>query len=120
MGSSTYKTAIWHYNHFDKPQVVVPNSIMPSYPFLMVKEVNLDGIPAKIRSMRMLGVPYQEGFDKQAVAAYLADAQKIADELKLAGVEVKPTKEVIAVIAYLHKLGRDISPAGSIQPKTAK
>ena len=113
MGSSTYKTSIWHYNHFFKPNSVNPRSIMPAYPFLMANEVDVNGVPAKIRAMRMLGVPYQEGFDKQAVASYMADAQKIADELKLAGVDIKPTKEVIAVIAYLHKLGRDISPAGS-------
>lgn len=59
----------------------------------------------------MLGVPYQEGFDSKAVASYMTDAQLIVDELKLAGVDIKPTKEVIAVIAYLHKLGRDIAPA---------
>jgi len=119
IGSSTYKTSIWHYNHFFKPNAVNPRSIMPAYPFLMVNEVDVNGVPAKIRAMRMLGVPYQEGFDKQAVASYMADAQIIADELKLAGVDIKPTKEVIAVIAYLHKLGRDISPAGSpaINPK---
>ena len=113
MGSSTYKTAIWHYNHFNKPNTVVPRSIMPSYPFLSEKEVDLTMIPTKIRAMRMLGVPYAEGFDTQAVASYMADAQKISDELKLAGVDVKPTKEIIAMIAYLHKLGRDISPAGA-------
>ena len=59
----------------------------------------------------MLGVPYQEGFDTKAVASYMTDAQLIVDELKQAGVDIKPTKEVIAVIAYLHKLGRDIAPA---------
>ncbi|MCK9640080.1 MAG: cytochrome-c oxidase, cbb3-type subunit I [Prolixibacteraceae bacterium] len=113
LGSSTYKTSIWHFNHFMKPNSVVPRSIMPAYPFLVVNEADINAVPAKIRGMRMLGVPYQEGFDKQAIASYMADAQKIADELKLAGVDIKPTKEVIAVIAYLHKLGRDISPAGS-------
>jgi cytochrome c oxidase cbb3-type subunit I/II len=113
LGSSTYKTAIWHYNHFFKPSIVVPGSIMPAYPFLAEKEVDVNGVPAKIRAMKMLGVPYQDGFDKLAVASYLADAQKISDELKLAGVDIKPTKEIVAVIAYLHKLGRDISPAGS-------
>ena len=86
---------------------------MPAYPFLLVKEVNVNDLPGKIRAMKMLGVPYQEGFDSQAIASFMADAQKIAAELKLAGVDIKPTKEVIAMIAYLHKLGRDISPAGT-------
>jgi cytochrome c oxidase cbb3-type subunit I/II len=86
---------------------------MPAYPFLLEKEIDVDIIPAKIRAMRMLGVPYAEGFDTKAVASLMADAQKIADELKQAGVDIKPTKQVIAMIAYLHKLGRDISPAGA-------
>ena len=71
---------------------------MPAYPFLMVNEVDVNGVPAKIRAMRMLGVPYQEGFDKQAVASYMADAQIIADELKLAGVDIKPTKDRKSVV----------------------
>jgi cytochrome c oxidase cbb3-type subunit I/II len=120
MGSSTYKTAIWHYNHFNKPKMIVPKSIMPAYPFLSENEVNVNDIPAKIRAMRTLGVPYQEGFDGKAIASFMTDAQKIADELKLAGVEIKPTKELIAMIAYLHKLGRDISPAGTTTSKSQK
>ena len=86
---------------------------MPAYPFLLDKEVDLTIIPRKIRAMQMLGVPYAEGFDKKAIESYLADAQKIVDELKQAGVDTKPTKQVIAIIAYMHKLGRDISPAGA-------
>jgi cytochrome c oxidase cbb3-type subunit I/II len=100
--------------------VVVPKSIMPSYAFLLTNEVNLNEIPPKIRAMRTLGVPYQEGFDSSAVTSYMSEAQKIADELQTAGVAIKPTTEVIAVIAYLHKLGRDISPAGSLTPITKK
>jgi cytochrome c oxidase cbb3-type subunit I/II len=86
---------------------------MPAYPFLLENEVDLNAIPGKIRAMRMLGVPYGEGFDSKAIESYMSDAQKIVDELKQAGVEIKPTKEVIAMIAYLHKLGRDISPAAT-------
>jgi cytochrome c oxidase cbb3-type subunit I/II len=85
-----------------------------------VNEVNLSDLPAKIRAMRTLGVPYRDGFDSMAVASFMADAQKIADELKQSGVEIKPTKEVIALIAYLHKLGRDISPAGTQPDKASK
>jgi cytochrome c oxidase cbb3-type subunit I/II len=60
--------------------------------------------------MQTLGVPYPEGYDKQAVADLKAQGQEIVDELKKAGIEnVDPTSEVVAVIAYLHKLGRDIS-----------
>jgi len=111
IGSSTYKTAIWHYNHFTKPKEINPQTIMPAYPWLAKNEVNLDQIPVKIRVMQTLGVPYPKDYDKKAVADYREQAQKIVDELKISGVNIAADKEVIAMIAYLHKLGRDISPS---------
>jgi cytochrome c oxidase cbb3-type subunit I/II len=111
VGSSTYKTAIWHYNHFTKPLEINPQSIMPAYPWLTTNAVDLSQIPSKIKVMQLLGVPYAEGYASKAVDDYQAQAQKIVDELKAAGVTVTPDKEIVAVIAYLHKLGRDISPA---------
>jgi cytochrome c oxidase cbb3-type subunit I/II len=111
IGSSTYKTAIWHYNHFLKPKEMNPESIMPAYPWFIEKDVNLEEVPAKIRAMQWLGVPYDEGYDEIAVKEYMEQAKQIVEELKQSGIEIEPTKEVIAMIAYLHKLGRDISPA---------
>lgn len=113
VGSSTYKTAIWHYDHFMKPQEMNPKSTMPAYTWFLDKEVNLSEIPAIIRVMQTLGVPYQEGYDKIALDDYNKQATQIAEELKAAGVEVKPTSQMVAMIAYLHKLGRDISPAAN-------
>lgn len=112
IGSSTYKTAIWHYNHFTNPFEMNPQTIMPPYPWLAKKDVNLDMIPRKIKVMKTLGVPYDEGYEEIAVKEYMAQAEKIVAELKESGVAVEPTKEIIAIIAYLHKLGKDISPAG--------
>ncbi|MCX6227668.1 MAG: cytochrome-c oxidase, cbb3-type subunit I [Bacteroidia bacterium] len=111
VGSSTYKTAIWHYNHFTKPKEMNPQTIMPAYPWLTKNTVDLTEIPTKIRAMQTLGVPYAKDYDKQAVADYRDQAGKISAELKAAGVEVAPDKEIVAMIAYLHKLGRDISTA---------
>lgn len=113
IGSSTYKTAVWHYNHFTKPFEMNPQTIMPAYPWFAEKDVNLDKIPAKIRGMQTLGVPYREGYDEIAVEEYLKQAEKIVADLKASGIEIEATKEMVAIIAYLHKLGRDISPAGS-------
>lgn len=112
IGSSTYKTAIWHYNHFTNPLEMNPQTIMPEYGWLARKDVDLDEIPAKIRVMQTLGVPYEKGYEDIAVKEYMEQAEKIVADLKASGVEVEPTKEIIAIIAYLHKLGRDISPAG--------
>jgi cytochrome c oxidase cbb3-type subunit I/II len=113
IGSSTYKTAIWHYDHFMKPQVMNPQSIMPPYPWLLTRDVDLTELPAKIRVMQMLGVPYADGYDAKAVEDYKLQADKIVAELKAAGVEVNPNSHMVAIIAYLHKMGRDISPAAN-------
>jgi len=111
VGSSTYKTAIWHYNHFTKPKEINPQTIMPAYPWFAKNSVDLTDIPKKIRAMQTLGVPYAPGYDQKAVADYKQEAQSIVAELKASGVEITADKEIIAMIAYLHKLGRDISPA---------
>ena len=111
VGSSTYKTAIWHYNHFTKPKEINPQTIMPAYPWFAKNTVDLTMISVKIRAMQTLGVPYAKDYDQKAVADYKEQADKIVAELKASGVDVAPDKEVVAMIAYLHKLGRDISPA---------
>jgi cytochrome c oxidase cbb3-type subunit I/II len=110
VGSSTYKTAIWHYNHFTKPKEINPQTIMPAYPWLVKNTVDLGQIPVKIRVMQTLGVPYAKDYDQKAVADYREQAQKIVEELKASGVNIAADKEIIAMIAYLHTLGRDISP----------
>jgi len=111
LGSSTYKTAIWHFNHFTKPKEINPQTLMPAYPWLVKNVVDLSQITVKIRAIQTLGVPYPKDYDQKANSDYLEQAQKIVAELKVSGVIIEPDKEVIAMIAYLHKLGRDISPA---------
>jgi len=106
-----YKNAAWHYNHFMDPQKMNEQSIMPNYAWFAKKDINLDLIPNKIRAMQTLGVPYAEGYDKEAVGDLMIQAQTIVDDLKNSGIDIEPTKQMVAMIAYLHKLGRDIDPA---------
>jgi len=111
IGSSTYKTAIWHYNHFMNPLEMNPQSIMPSYKWLADNDVNLSMLAVKIRAMQTLGIPYAKDYDKKAEEDYIKQAEQIVSELKATGIIIKPTSEMVAMIAYLHKLGKDISPA---------
>jgi len=98
----------WHYNHMEDPTSMSPGSIMPKYPWLLEDALDLSTTPAKISAMRTLGVPYEDGFEDQAIA----DAQKQADgivaSLKKDGIKAKADKEIIALIAYLQRLGTDI------------
>jgi cytochrome c oxidase cbb3-type subunit I/II len=108
-GGPYYKNAAWHYSHFMDPQKMNAQTIMPKYSWFISKDIDINVIPAKIRAMKTLGVPYPDGYDKLAVDDLKKQAAQIADELKASGITVDPGKQVIAVIAYLHKLGRDIS-----------
>ncbi len=107
--SPMYKNAAWHYSHFMDPQKMNQQSIMPNYAWFADKDINLDMVPAKIRAMQKLGVPYEEGYDEKAVEDLLIQANKIVKELKQSNIEIEPTKQMVAMIAYMHKLGRDIT-----------
>ena len=82
---------------------------MPKYPWLEKKEINLELTPAKIRAMQTLGVPYPEGYDQVAVEDLRKQGAEVTANLLASGIEVSPTSQMVAIIAYLHKLGRDIS-----------
>jgi len=109
VGGKMYKTAAWHFNHMNQPQSTSPGSIMPSYKWLISDNLDINSTPAKIRVMITLGVPYEKDYDTKAIADLMKQANEIAADLKANGITVEPQKEIIAVIAYLQKLGRDIS-----------
>jgi len=98
----------WHYNHMLEPQSMSPGSLMPPYPWLISDKLNTANTEKKISTMQTLGVPYPDGYDKDTLNALYRQAEEIALRLKEQGVEVEPGREIIAVIAYLQRLGVDI------------
>jgi cytochrome c oxidase cbb3-type subunit I/II len=104
-----YKPDSWHYNHMLDPRKLNEQSIMPSYPWLIKNDLNVGYTPKKIRVMQSMGVPYAEGYDQKAVEDLKNQANQIASGLKASGIEVSPDKEIIALIAYLQRLGTDIT-----------
>jgi len=103
-----YKPDSWHYSHMINPQKLNPESIMPQYPWLAENDIDLSVTPKKISVMRTLGVPYPEGYEDKAVADLKAQYAKIAKGLHDGGIEVGDNKEIIAMIAYLQRLGTDV------------
>ncbi len=99
----------WHFYHMLEPTSMSPGSIMPPYPWLYEQSWDKGMLDNKVRAMQTLGVPYEEGFDAQAVAHAEAQAQAIADKLGKEDLNVSPDAEIIALIAYLQRLGTDIS-----------
>jgi cytochrome c oxidase cbb3-type subunit I/II len=100
----------------EDPTSMSPGSLMPSYPWLIEDELNITNTPAKIRAMQTLGVPYNEGYDQQAVADLKKQAEAITSNLAKDGIEIMSDREIVALIAYLQRLGTDIKA----QPKTAE
>ncbi|HSL89072.1 MAG TPA: cytochrome-c oxidase, cbb3-type subunit II [Ignavibacteriaceae bacterium] len=99
---------LWQYLHMEDPKSMSPGSIMPPYPWLITDQLNINNTAAKIRALQKIGVPYPEGYDKFAVDDLIKQAEQIALDLQNNGVPAEPDKEIIALIAYLQRLGTDI------------
>ena len=103
------KTDGWHFRHFREPSSMSEGSIMPSYPFLMEQKLDTSSTAAKINAMRSLGVPYDKGYENYANSDLMTQANSIRINLKIEGIQVPANREVIALIAYMQRLGTDIS-----------
>lgn len=99
---------LWHYLHMENPRSMSPGSIMPSYPWLLTNDLDVSSTESKINAMRSVGVPYPDGFEKVANEDLQKQAEQITADLQNAGAPAEPNKEIIALIAYLQRLGTDI------------
>ena len=102
---------LWHVRHFQEPKAVVQNSIMPRYAHLQKRALDFDGIQARIDAMVMLGVPYGDAVNR-APALAREQAAVIAAGIEASGGPAGlGDREVVALIAYLQRLGKDIKSA---------
>lgn len=107
----------WHYNHMLAPDAVSTGSIMPAYPWLFEQVIDKNETRGKISAMRKVGVPYEIGFEEIAGSDLDKQAEKISATLKADGIEVMPDAEIIALIAYLQRLGTDIKGMKTAESK---
>jgi cytochrome c oxidase cbb3-type subunit I/II len=107
---------LWHVRHFESPRTTSPGSVMPAYPHFLDDEIAWSKIQKRVDAMAMLGVPY--GAAALANAEELARQQASAVSARLVA-QGGPTdlgdKDVIAVIAYLQRLGVDIAAARELK-----
>jgi len=110
----------WHYNHMDDPRSTSPGSVMPRYPWLLTQKLDTSPLPARIKALRGVGVPYPEGYENGPAQKELgAQADKVVLNLKVGSVTARTNREIIAVIAYLQRLGTDIKAAAATPTATA-
>jgi cytochrome c oxidase cbb3-type subunit I/II len=114
------KSNFWHYQHMIRPKDVSKGSIMPAYVWLKDNDLTTDLIVKKINAMRTLGVPYAKGYENVALKDLQKQANEIATDiinnqpaqiLKTVNVKAEiaklEKKEIVALIAYLQRLGKD-------------
>jgi cytochrome c oxidase cbb3-type subunit I/II len=100
----------WHVRHMENPRSTSTGSNMPSYPWLLEAEANIETLPNKIKVQRILGVPYPEMPSEEIYRLYMEQASKIAGDLRQPGTDiyVEPNSEIVALIAYLQQLGKSM------------
>jgi cytochrome c oxidase cbb3-type subunit I/II len=111
----------WHFNHMLDPRLTSPGSIMPQYPWIIKNDLDISHTVDKINAMVKLGVPYSQFELDQAVYLLKNQAAQIENNLRQDPEFVKnygdaniKDKEIVALIAYLQRLGTDIK-AGTAQ-----
>ncbi len=101
--------SLWHVRHMARPDSTTPGSVMPRYPHLLTDRYDAEGVAARMRALRMVGVPYTDGDIESAPASIRAQAGAIAAEVESQqGPAGLADKEIAALTAYLQRLGTDI------------
>ncbi len=99
---------LWHVRHFENPRAVTAKSIMPAYPHFLTKTIDFEQIQSRVDAMAMIGVPYGDAVNK-APAMARAQAKLVAAAIvEQGGPRGLEDKQIVAIVAYMQRLGRDI------------
>ena len=104
----------WHVRHMYDPTSTSPGSIMPAYPWMFTQKADIESIPNRISALRTVGVPYVADYEELAIRDYNAQANSIVNDLKnngfgeIEGIEITSDSKIVAMIAYLQRMGIDI------------
>ncbi|MEP6763596.1 MAG: cytochrome-c oxidase, cbb3-type subunit I [Gemmatimonadaceae bacterium] len=110
---------LWHVRHFENPRAVTAKSIMPAYAQFLTKRLDFGGIQRRVDAMAMLGVPYGDAINK-AEAMARTQAQSIANAVvQQGGPKGLEDKQMIAIVAYMQRLGQDIKVQRTAQAANA-
>ena len=118
------QSSLWHWRHFENPQVWEEASVMPSYAHLLDTSIDFDKIEERVRAAHALGAPYDRELTEAAEMAR-EQAERIAADIVSQGGTVSRgdlmtfDSQAVALIAYLQRLGTDIfaPPAPATPPE---
>jgi len=109
---------LWHVRHMEDPRAVTARSIMPAYPWMLTNPLDFTSIQGRVDVLAMLGHPYGEAITRAPEMAReqaRAVAASIAAQGGPAGLE---DKEIVAMVAYLQRLGTDLRKAAPTNAAT--
>ncbi|MBB5036195.1 cytochrome-c oxidase, cbb3-type subunit I [Prosthecobacter dejongeii] len=112
----------WHYNHMMEPRSTSVGSNMPAYPHLFTEKFDQKTLPKKIAAMVHLGVPYPMMTAVEIKENAIKQGIEIVNTLKADKINALPDTKIVALIAYLQKLGKYETPEveGKLPPIPAK
>ena len=97
----------WHYEHMRDPRSTSPGSVMPPYPWLLEDKIDAVDIAKSVRALEKLGTPYVGTDDASVAQSLQSQGGSIVAGLASAGITAEWDDEIIAMTAYLQRLGRD-------------
>jgi cytochrome c oxidase cbb3-type subunit I/II len=97
----------WHLEHMRDPRSTSPGSVMPPYPWLVTWTIDPEDVQASVRALRKSGVPYTEADVNGVAVSLAAQRQQIVAKLAGSNLETEADTEIVALIAYLQRLGRE-------------
>jgi cytochrome c oxidase cbb3-type subunit I/II len=100
---------LWHVRHFEDPRAVTARSIMPSYAQFLTNRLDFDAIQSRVDAMTMLGVPYGDAVGRAPAMAREQAKSLAASIVSQGGPAGLEDKQIIAITAYMQRLGRDIA-----------
>jgi cytochrome c oxidase cbb3-type subunit I/II len=118
-------SALWHLRHFNNPVDTSPGSIMPKFPHLIEQPIDWSQARQAVATLAKIGVPYNQATVDGAEALARAQAGKVYAQLvqengSSKGMESVKDAKVLAVIAYLQRLGTDLNKPIDVAPKSAE
>jgi len=97
----------WHFEHMRDPRSTSPGSVMPRYPWLLERALDPEDLRASVKALQRVGTPYTDDEVAGVEASAGAQGAGIVASLATAGIETEPDREIVALIAFLQRLGQD-------------
>lgn len=110
---------LWHLRHFQDPQSLSPGTVMPEYAYLVKEKFNYARIPERVATNKLLGVPYEFTDDEAIAHAERQGLEIAADIVKQGGPPMMQEQTIVALIAYIQRLGTDLYVTPPKEPKPA-